>query len=139
MCDIIQPMEHKPMVKRTLEEMEDGSDEQEEGEMEVAEGAQFGGTKRAKEEGTSDDRQQDQVQSCTQPDMNYHLPDETGLPCLLKVRRYHHVLHQCVHCISANMHVSYNRHIIQSDVCVQVYGRVGGCVWGVERMGSCIL
>ena len=93
MCDIIQPMEHKPMVKRTLEEMEDGSDEQEEGEMEVAEG---GGTKRAKEEGTSDDRQQDQAQSCTRPDMNYPLPDETGLPCLLKVRRYHHELHQCV-------------------------------------------
>ena len=40
----------------------------------------------------------------------------------------------------------YSRHIQSSkifvpDVCVQVYGRVGGCVWGggVERMGSYIL
>lgn len=72
--------EDRAGVKRQLEEEGEG-----EGEMEVEEGERGGGpgTKRPREEGAPGG-----VATrgrSRQPDLNFPLPDETGLPCLLKV------------------------------------------------------
>ena len=68
-------------VKRQLEEEEEGEGE---GEMEVVGGeGEVGGasgTKRVKEEGARGGGG-----GGTKPDLNFPLPGETGLPCLLKV------------------------------------------------------
>lgn len=89
-------MEHKPGVKRPLEGSEGEGSGGGEGEMEVTdeggEGAKCGGTKRAKEEGTpgsggpADKSGSENGQgSATHPHMNFPLPGETGIPCLVKV------------------------------------------------------
>ena len=90
-------MEHKPGVKRQLDECEGGESEGEDREMEVTEeggdGGRCGGAKRAKDEGTpvgqggrdGADNGQDDTAQTTRPDLNFPLPGETGLPCLVKV------------------------------------------------------
>ena len=70
--------------KRQLEDEEDGG----EGEMEVEEGGRGGGpeNKRAREEGSlPGGGANGEGRSGGQPDLNFPLPNETGLPCLLKV------------------------------------------------------
>ena len=83
-------MEHKPGVKRPLEECEEGGVEGGEGEMEVTGDTGDGGkcveTKRVREDAASadDDSAVAERQSGRQ-DLNFPLPDEPGLPCLVKV------------------------------------------------------
>ena len=84
-------MEHKPMVKRSLEECEGGEEEMEEG---GGEGVWGEGSKRAREDAplmkqdhqdNDQDKVQDSVAQNTRLDMNFPLPDENGVPCLVKV------------------------------------------------------
>ena len=78
------------MAKRPLEECEGGEEEMEEG----GEGVWGEGSKRAREDAPlmkqdHQDNDQDKVQDSaaqnTRPDMNFPLPDENGIPCLVKV------------------------------------------------------
>ena len=77
-----EQQEDRGGVKRQLEEEGEGEGE---GEMEVEEGERGGGpgTKRPREEGAAGGVAT--RGGSRQPDLNFPLPDETGLPCLLKV------------------------------------------------------
>ena len=75
--------EQRAQGKRQLEE--DG-EEGGEGEMEVVEEGGGRGPKRAREEGSSEGGGANgERRSGGMPDLNFPLPDATGLPCLLKV------------------------------------------------------
>ena len=83
-------MEHKPVFKRSLEECEGGEEEMEEG----GEGVWGEGSKRARDDAplmkqdhqdNGQDKDQDTTAQNTRPDMNFPLPDEDGIPCLVKV------------------------------------------------------
>ena len=77
-------MEQKPRAKRQLEECGEG-EEEEEGVMEVeGEGESGGVGKRPREQPGTGEPADHAVQN-TQPDLNFPLPGETGLPCLVKV------------------------------------------------------
>lgn len=83
-----ESLDQKPGVKRPLEECDEEESPGEGGEMEVTEeggeGAKCELTKRAKEE-ESRGRADRTAAANTKPDMNFPLPGETGLPCLVKV------------------------------------------------------
>ena len=86
-------MEHKPRVKRQLEECEEGEEGGGEGEggMEVEGGSDVNIVKKQREEEIEGRKMAvggDEIDSSVQtlrPDFNFPLPSETGLPCLVKV------------------------------------------------------
>ena len=84
MRESCQQLQQSQRGKRQLEDEEDEG----EGEMEVEEKERGGGpeTKRAREEGLLlGGGANGERRSGGQPDLNFPLPNETGLPCLLKV------------------------------------------------------
>ena len=87
-------LEHKPRVKRPLEECEGGEGEGGEEEMEVmeegGEGRNNRTTKRARAEESGVGTDSDGAVQNSSPDMNFPLPGETGLPCLVKVSQIMH-------------------------------------------------
>ena len=118
------------MVKRPLEVCEEGEEEMEEG---GGEGVGGGGTKRAREDAplTKQDNQdnghdkvQDSTAQNTRPNMNFPLPDENGMPCLVKVS------HGCIYISSNVVHCVWVCGEVLCEKCAVVYMcivRMWGC------------